>query len=46
MKKLDYNDLDNIPTLNGIPLKGNVELDLNDWTSSVVDSSTSNNNET
>lgn len=45
-EKLDYNDLDNIPTLNGIPLKGNVELDLNDWTSSVVDSSTSNNNET
>lgn len=45
-EKLDYNDLDNIPTLNGIPLKGDVELDLNDWTSSVVDSSTSNNNET
>ena len=39
-KKLDYNNLVNTPTLNGMPLKGNVELDLNDWKSSIVESST------
>ena len=45
-KKLDYNDLVNTPTLNGMPLKGNVELDLNDWESSIVESSTTDKTKT
>ena len=46
LKKLDYNDLVNTPTLNGMPLKGNVELDLNDWESSIVESSTTDKTKT
>lgn len=46
LKKLDYNNLVNTPTLNGMPLKGNVELDLNDWESSIVENSTTDKTKT
>lgn len=36
---IDYNSLINIPTLNGMELKGDITLDLNDWESSVVNNS-------